>query len=171
MPLTFNFCRDESRLIRHFLPPSLAGYQRSEPANVLMWGWGWGRIYPLPFNTRRPNTGFIALHFLCVLCDSVVNLFELVLAVNRITFVFAPSADHSRLPAEYALRKLQRRTHGSHSRHLCHFGGFSRATRATKMSIQRHTPSHPPAISAAIVQIVQQMQLLLSYNLQLASCN
>ncbi|MBA3870944.1 MAG: hypothetical protein H0X30_17515 [Anaerolineae bacterium] len=34
-------------------------------------------------------------------------------------------------------------------------GGISRASRHAKMSIQRIAPSHPPAISAEKMQIVQ----------------
>jgi len=47
---------------------------------------------------------------------------------------------------------------GGISRAIRHFSAISRATHRHKMPIRRLTPSHPPAISAEVLQFVQQMQ-------------
>jgi hypothetical protein len=57
----------------------------------------------------------------------------------------------------------QRRQHGSHPRHLRHFSAMLPRIRRTKLSIQRRAPSHPPAISADVLQIVQQLQRILHF--------
>ncbi len=49
----------------------------------------------------------------------------------------------------------------NHPLQLRHFSDMERASRRYKMSIQRLTPSHPPAISAGVLQNLQFVQHLL----------
>ncbi len=60
--------------------------------------------------------------------------------------------------------------HPTHPPQSCQFSGSQRASRRHKMPIQRRAPSHPPAISAEIMQMMQNVQQLCIIRIILNSC-
>jgi hypothetical protein len=74
---------------------------------------------------------------------------------GSIAFAFAFSATSSCPSAAATVTIATRWYPPVYPPHLRHFSGSSRDSRHAKMSIQRLAPSHPPVISADLLQIVQ----------------
>ena len=149
-------------VLLNLLPsPDTSGYQQSEPANVADVGVGcvWENT-PAPLKVVHhnvsgvPRMSSVARH-LPRQIYAPIGVFMLyyhgLMTDNyRLTTSATTAAAHG--------TNGTRRHSPSHPRHLCHFGGSHRTTRGTQMPIQRHLPSHPPAISAEVLQKLHEMQ-------------